>query len=104
LHADRRDTRCEVAKGRRAKSVPSFNILYKTLEDDDGWERGLVPFLPDRDEALDFFNKTMAKDEELGQFTFHDSDLPSDYNLVEVIQFHIREEKQLHPLYKKLTP
>src|SRR5271167_4330546 len=64
-------------------TVPSFNILYKTLADDDGWESGLGPFFPDRAEALDFFNKKMARDKKLGQFTFDDSDPTSDYNLVE---------------------
>jgi hypothetical protein len=58
---------------RRVNTVPSFNILYKTLADDDGWETGLAPFFPDRDEALDFFNKTMARAKNLGKFTFDDS-------------------------------
>lgn len=84
--------------------MPSFNILYKTLADDDGWEGGLGPFFPDRDEALDFFNKTMARDKKLGQFTFDDSDPTSDYNLVEIVKLpNGGEDKILHPLFKKVT-
>ena len=61
-----------------------FNILYKTLTDDDGWESGLAPALRDRDEALDFFNKTMAREKNLGYFTFDINEAPSDYKLVEM--------------------
>jgi hypothetical protein len=64
--------------------MASFNILYMTLADDDGWECGLAPILRDRDEALDLFNKTMAKDKNLGQFTFDNNGPSSDYSLVEM--------------------
>jgi hypothetical protein len=84
-------------------TVPSFNILHKTLADDDGWESGLGPFFPDRDEALDFFNKTMARDKKLGRCTFDDSDPTSDYNLVEIVQLPNGEDKRLHPLFRKVT-
>jgi len=81
--------------------VSGFNILYKTLADDDGWESGLGPFFPNRDEALYFFNKTMAKVKGLGQFTFDEGDIPSDYYLVEIVTGPIREERKSHPLYMR---
>ena len=79
--------------------MPSFNIQCKTLADDDGWERGLAPFFPDQGQALDFFNKTMAREEKLGQFTFDDTGEPSDYTLVEIENSPTGEERRLHLLY-----
>jgi hypothetical protein len=77
--------------------VVSFNILHKTLADDDGWECGLAPLLHDRNEALDLFNKTMAKDKNFGLFTFDDSaGLSSDYALVEM-----GDPPVYHPLFYK---
>jgi hypothetical protein len=82
--------------------VPGFNILHKTLADDDGWDCGLAPLLRDRDEVLDLFNKTMARDKNLGQFTFDENDLTSDYNLVEIVKTSIGGDEQIfHPLFKK---
>jgi hypothetical protein len=56
---------------------------------------------PQPDEALYFFNKTMAKDKGLGQFTFDEIDIPSDYYLVEIVAGPIREERKSHPLYMR---
>jgi HEPN domain-containing protein len=77
-----------VVKSQKAKEespMAGFNILYKTLEDDDGWECGLAPAVHDRDEALDLFNKTLANDKQLGHFTFDDIGHSSDYSLVEMV-------------------
>jgi hypothetical protein len=49
--------------------VESFSILYKALADPDGWESRLAPILRDRGEALNLFNKTIATDKTLSQFT-----------------------------------
>jgi hypothetical protein len=83
-------------KAEEESPMAGFDILHKTLEDDDGWECGLAPALHDRDEALDLFNKTLAKDKQLGQFTFSDSGDPSDYSLVEKVNPPV-----YHPLYYK---
>ena len=95
------DTNSKADQRWRAITVPSFNILYKTLADDDGWESGLGPFFPNQDEALYFFNKTMAKDKGLGRFTFDYIDIPSDYYLVEIATGPIRVERKSHPLYMR---
>jgi hypothetical protein len=80
----------------RESTVASFSILYKTLADPDGWESGLGPILHDRDEALDLFNKNIATDKNLGQFTFDDTGLVSDYSIVEMVNPPV-----YHPLFYK---
>jgi hypothetical protein len=99
LRADPPDTNSKADQRWRAITVPGFNILYKTLADDDGWESGLGPFFPNRDEAPYFFNKTMAKYKGLGQFTFDESDIPSDYYRIDIVTGPIIEERNSHPLY-----
>jgi len=82
--------------------MPSYNVLYKTLADDDGWESGLAPFLPDRNEALALFNTTTAREKNLGQFTFDESGPPSDYILIEIVKTSTGgDEKILYRLFEK---
>lgn len=82
--------------------MPSYDLLYKHEEDDDGWQCGVGPYFRDRDEALDHVNKHLAIDKKIGPFTFDETDdVPSDYSLVEMTPSLDGAKEQLYNLYIK---
>ena len=79
--------------------MPNYSVLYKTEADPDGRLWPVGPF-PDRNHALDIFNNSTARQENIGPFTFEEtSDFLPPYNLVE------RETRNgpeiMFPLYKR---
>jgi hypothetical protein len=50
----------------------NYSVLYKTEADQDGRLWPLGPF-PDRNHALDIFNSSVAKQENIGPFTFDET-------------------------------
>ena len=79
-------------------TMPIYKVLYKTEADDDGRLWPLGP-MPDRDHALAIFNRTTARQEEMGKFTFDETSpfLPR-YSLVE--QEVPNGPEAMFPLYK----
>lgn len=77
--------------------MPNYSVLYKTEADPDGRLWPIGP-LPDRSHALDIFNSSVAKHENIGPFTFEEtSDFLPRYNLVE--QDLPNSPEILYPLY-----
>jgi hypothetical protein len=73
--------------------------LYKTEADPDGRLWPIGPF-PDRNHALDIFNISTARQEQIGPFTFEEiGDFLPPYNLVE--QDPPNGAEVLYPLYQK---
>jgi hypothetical protein len=56
-------------------SVPNYAVLYKTEADPDGRLWPVGPF-PDRNFALDIFNNSTGREQNIGPFTFEET---SDY-------------------------
>jgi len=80
--------------------MPLYIVHYKTPADDDGRRWGIGAF-PNRDIALDVFNRYDAEKEGIGRFTFEEIGPFTDYILVEQGGLLVGPTN-MYPLYNKL--
>jgi len=83
---------------RYTSAVRYYKVRYKTDADPDGRMWPLGP-IPDRDQALAIFNNVDARKQNLGRFTFEETNpfIP-DYHLVE--KEWLNGPEVMYPLYK----
>jgi hypothetical protein len=76
--------------------MPNYNVIR--LDDGQEWELP-VPNIPNKEEALHLFNKTIARREGIGPFKFYDDDNnPVDYCLIEISALGHEKSYPLTPL------